>query len=32
MNPFDGKISCIKNLKPLMNIFYSLKYTNEYLI
>ena len=32
MNLFGSKIFIIKYLKELMNIFYSLKYTNEFLI
>ena len=32
MNPFGAKSLLHKNLKQLMNIFYSRKYTNEYLI
>lgn len=32
MNLFGIKIFSIKYLKQLMNIFYSLKYANEYLI
>ena len=32
MNLFGSKIFSIKYLKQLMNIFYSLKYTNEFLM
>lgn len=32
MNLLGSKIFCIKYLKQLMNIFDSLKYTNEFLI